>query len=149
MGGSLWGNERCHILRKKPYGKTDRQHIITKRQFIEQRTAVMKTGSRIGDRDADTIVGENRRQAIVSLVERRTDFTPIREVERGAPRAVAQAITEVFKPLRKRVSTITPDQRREFAGYAEVSKQLLAQLAAFQFAHSYATWERGANENTK
>jgi len=34
---------------------------------------------------------------------------------------------------------------REFAGFDEISKQLDAD---FYFAHPYASWERGTNENT-
>ncbi|WP_097107415.1 IS30 family transposase [Nitrosomonas ureae] len=34
---------------------------------------------------------------------------------------------------------------REFAGFDEISKQLDAD---FYFAHPYASWERGTNDNT-
>jgi IS30 family transposase len=43
------------------------------------------------------------------------------------------------------VHTITSDNGREFAGHEEISKQLGAD---FYFAHPYASWERGTNENT-
>lgn len=145
MGGLLWKNLRCQKQRKKRYGKTDRRGIIPNRQSIEQRPAIVETRSRIGDWEADTIIGKNHRQAIVSLVERKTGFTLIRKVERKTAQAVGQAITELLKPHRKRVKTITSDNGREFAGHEEVSKQLRAD---FYFAHPYASWERGTNENT-
>ncbi len=47
------------------------------------------------------------------------------------PRAVGQAITELLKPHRKRVSAISSDDGREFAGHEDVSKQLPARIAAF------------------
>ena len=145
MGGLLWKNLRCQKLRKKRYGKTDRRGIIPNRQSIEQRPAIVETRSRIGDWEADTIIGKNHRQAIVSLVERKTGFTLIRKVERKTAQAVGQAITELLKPHRKQVITITSDNGREFAGHEEISKQLRAD---FYFAHPYASWERGTNENT-
>ncbi len=145
MGGSLWKNLRCQKQRKKRYGKTDRRGIIPNRQSIEQRPAIVETRSRIGDWEADTIIGKNHRQAIVSLVERKTGFTLLRKVERKTAQAVGQAITELLKPHRKLVMTITSDNGREFAGHEEISKRLRAD---FYFAHPYASWERGTNENT-
>ncbi|KXS30737.1 MAG: hypothetical protein AWT59_3142, partial [Candidatus Gallionella acididurans] len=41
--------------------------------------------------------------------------------------------------------TITSDNGKEFAGHEEIAKKLRAD---FYFAHPYASWERGTNENT-
>jgi IS30 family transposase len=144
MGGLLWKNLRCQKQRKKRYGKTDRRGIIPNRRSIEQRPAIVETRSRIGDWEADTIIGKNHRQAIVSLVERKSGFTLIRKVERKTALAVGQTLTELLKPHRRVVHTITSDNGCEFAGHEEVSKQLQAD---FYFAHPYASWERGSNEN--
>lgn len=45
----------------------------------------------------------------------------------------------------RRVHTITSDNGKEFARHEEISKSLNAR---FYFAHPYASWERGLNENT-
>lgn len=145
MGGLLWKNLRCQKQRKKRYGKADRRGMIPNRLSIEQRPAIVESRSRIGDWEADTIIGKNHRQAIVSLVERKTGFTLIRKVERKTAQAVSQAITDLLSPYRKQVATITSDNGREFAGHEEISKRLRAD---FYFAHPYASWERGTNENT-
>ncbi len=144
-GGMLWKNLRCQKQRRKRYGKTDRRGIIPNRQSIEQRPAIVEARSRIGDWEADTIIGKNHRQAVVSLVERKTGYTLIRKVERKTAEAVTKATTRLLKPHRRRVHTITSDNGREFAGHEEISKQLDAD---FYFAHPYASWERGTNENT-
>ncbi|WP_097105520.1 IS30 family transposase [Nitrosomonas ureae] len=96
-GGILWKNLRCQKQRRKRYGKTDRRGIIPNRQSIEQRPAIVDARSRIGDWEADTIIGKNHRQAIVSLVERKTT------------EAVIKATTRLLKPHRRRVHTITSD----------------------------------------
>ena len=145
MGGSLWKQLRCQKQRRKRYGKTDRRGIIPNRQSIEQRPAIVETRSRIGDWEADTIIGKNHKQAIVSLVERKTGFTLIRKVERNTAQAVSDAMTNLLSPHRRRVRTITSDNGREFAGHEAISKKLKAD---FYFAHTYASWERGTNENT-
>ncbi|ALQ52164.1 hypothetical protein ATY38_13660 [Nitrosomonas ureae] len=64
-GGILWKNLRCQKQRRKRYGKTDRRGIIPNRQSIEQRPAIVDARSRIGDWEADTIIGKNHRQAEV------------------------------------------------------------------------------------
>jgi IS30 family transposase len=145
MGGSLWKQLRCQKQRRKRYGKIDRRGIIPNRQSIEQRPAIVETRSRIGDWEADTVIGKNHKQAIVSLVERKSGFLLMRKVERKTAQAVGDTMTNLLKPHRRRVHTITSDNGKEFAGHEEVSRQLRAD---FYFAHPYASWERGTNENT-
>jgi transposase, IS30 family len=144
-GGLLWKQLRCQKQRKKRYGKTDRRGIIPNRQSIEQRPVIVETRSRIGDWEADTLIGKNHRQAIVSLVERKTGFTLIRKVERKTAKAVGDAMVLLLKPYHQNVHTITADNGLEFAGHEATAKQLQAD---FYFAHPYASWERGTNENT-
>jgi len=43
------------------------------------------------------------------------------------------------------VRTLTADNGREFAGHQQIAKALKAD---FYFAHPFASWERGLNENT-
>lgn len=54
-------------------------------------------------------------------------------------------MTLLLKPFRRQVYTITSDNGKEFAWHEEVAKALRAD---FYFAHPYASWERGTNENT-
>jgi IS30 family transposase len=144
-GGWLWKNLRSQKLRKKRYGKADRRGMIPNRQSIEERPAIVEARRRIGDWEADTIIGKNHRQAIVSLVERKTGFTLIEKVERKTAQAVSDAMTKLLNPYRCQVLTITSDNGREFAGHEVIAQRLQAD---FYFAHPYASWERGTNENT-
>ena len=52
---------------------------------------------------------------------------------------------ELLKPYRSQVHTITSDNGKEFASHEEIGKKLKAD---FYFAHPFASWERGTNENT-
>ena len=144
-GGLLWKNLRCQKLRKKRYGKAERRGIIPNRLSIEDRPAIVETRSRIGDWEADTVIGKSHRQAIVSIVERKSGFTLIRKVERKTAQAVSQAMISLLRPHRKKVHTITSDNGKEFAGHEEIASKLKAD---FYFAHPYSSWERGTNENT-
>lgn len=144
-GGLLWKNLRCQKKRKKRYGSFERRGTIPNRLFIEDRPAVVEARKRIGDWEADTIIGKNHRQAIVSIVERKTGLTLIRKVERKTAQAVSHAMIGLMKPYQNRVHTITSDNGREFAGHEGISATLDAK---FYFAHPYSSWERGTNENT-
>lgn len=62
---------------------------------------------------------------------------------RNTAELVGQAIREQLQPLT--VKTITSDNGREFAQHQSIAQQLEAD---FYFAHPYASWERGLNENT-
>jgi IS30 family transposase len=144
-GGSLWKQLRCQKQRKKRYGKMDRRGMMPNRRSIEDRPAIVEARSRIGDWEADTVIGKSHRQAIVSIVERKSGFTLIRKVERKTALAVSQAMVGLLKPHQKKVHTITSDNGREFAGHEEIASGLKAD---FYFAHPYSSWERGTNENT-
>ena len=51
----------------------------------------------------------------------------------------------LMQPIKVHVITITSDNGRAFAGHQDVASALSAD---FYFAHPYASWERGTNENT-
>ena len=144
-GGTLHRHLRCQKRRRKRYGKIDRRGVIAHRQSIDLRPPIVEERSRIGDWEADTLIGRNHKQAIVSLVERKSGFTLIRKVARKTAKEVGQAITSLLKPFRLKVLTITSDNGREFAHHETIAKQLQAD---FYFAHPYASYERGTNENT-
>lgn len=92
---------------------------------------------------ADTIIGCEHRQAIVSLVERTSKLSRLAKVRRNTADLVGQAITTQLASLT--VKTITSDNGREFAQHQDSAGQLKAD---FYFAHPYSSWERGLNENT-
>lgn len=141
----LWKNLRSQKLWKKRYGKAERRGTIPNRISIDDRPAIVETRRRIGDWEADTVIGNNHRQAIESIVERKTGYTLIRKVERKTALPVSQAMIELLKPHRKKVHTITSDNGKEFAGHEEIANKLKAK---FYFAPPYSSWERGTNENT-
>jgi IS30 family transposase len=119
--------------------------MIPNRLSIDDRPAIVDERKRIGDWEADTVIVKNHRQAIVSIVERKTGFTLIRKVERKTAHAVSQAMVGLLKPYQNKVHTITSDNGREFAGHEKIAATLKAD---FYFAYPCLSWERGTNENT-
>ena len=52
---------------------------------------------------------------------------------------------EVLTPLKERLLTVTFDNGKEFSEHEQMAKALEADI---YFAHPFASWERGINENT-
>ena len=67
--GTLHRHLRCQKQRHKRYGSYDRRGQLANRRCISERPAVVDSRSRLGDWEADTIVGKGHQQAIVSLTE--------------------------------------------------------------------------------
>ena len=110
---------------QETYGKADQRGMIPKRRSTEERLAIVETRRRIGDGGADTIIGKNHQQAIVSMVERKTGLTLI-ENEHKTARAVGEAMIRLLKPHRRRVHTATSDNGREFAGHEAIAQHMQA-----------------------
>lgn len=144
-GGHLWRHLRCQKLRRKRYGRHDRRGTMPGRVSIEQRPPIVEARTRVGHWEGDTIVGANHRQALVSLVERKSRYTLLTKVERKTAELVGRAVTGLLKPFKARVHSLTTDNGREFAEHQAISHKLDAD---FYFAHPYASWERGSCENT-
>jgi len=144
-GGALYHHLRCQKKRRKRYGSYNRRGQLIDRISIDERPAIVDKRSRIGDWELDTIIGKNHKQALVSLTERKTRYTLIQKVKRKTAESVADAIIKLLTPFTDRVLTMTSDNGKEFAEHKKVASKLNAK---FYFAHPYASWERGLNENT-
>ena len=144
-GGNLHLHLRCQKQRRKRYGSYNRRGQLVDRVSIDERPAIVDLRSRIGDWELDTIIGKNHQQAIVSLTERKSRFTLIKKVERKTAQCVSDAIIELLSPFVDHVHTLTSDNGKEFADHKNIADKLNAD---FYFAHPYASWERGLNENT-
>lgn len=144
-GGTLHLRLRCRKVRRKRYGTPSRRGQIPNRVSIEARPAVVEAKRRLGDWEADTIIGRGHQSALVSLTERKSKLTLLQKVERRSAAEVARASLALLGPLADKVRTITSDNGKEFAHHERIARGLGAR---FNFAHPYASWERGLNENT-
>ncbi len=145
QGGTLYRHLRCQKQRRKRYGSYSRRGQLVDRVSIDQRPAIVDSRSRIGDWELDTVIGKNHKQAIVSLTERKSRFTLIQKVKRKTAECVTNAIINLLAPISDQVHTLTSDNGKEFADHKMIADKL---NATFYFAHPYASWERGLNENT-
>jgi len=142
-GGTLWGHLRCRKKRKKLYGSYDKRGQIPNRTSIDERPQVVEDRSRLGDWEADTIIGKGKKGAIVILVDRKSRYLRMGLVSQRTKEAVKEKIISLLADFP--VHTITCDNGKEFTSHEEIANVLEAEV---YFAHPYASWERGTNENT-
>jgi transposase, IS30 family len=115
------------------------------RVMIDKRPKIVEKKSRIGDLEIDTVIGKNHVGALVTVVDRKSKFTLIKNVPSKEAKVVTQALIEMIQPIKAITHTITSDNGKEFAYHKEVATALDAQ---FYFANPYHSWERGLNEHT-
>jgi IS30 family transposase len=145
-GGDLYNHLRIASKPyRKRYGHYDRRGKIKNRVDIDERPAIIEKRSRIGDWEGDTIIGKGRKGALLTMVERKTLYTVIVRLTGKHADLLARAAVKEMKHLQSKVKTITFDNGLEFAHHEEIGKGLNANI---YFAHPYASWERGTNENT-
>ena len=143
-GGTLWTHLRCQKKRRKRYGKHDRRGKIPNRKSIEERPEIVQQRARFGDWEVDLVLGKDQQGVIVTLTERKSRFTLLQGVSSKQADLVSQTVITLLKwvvPL----ESITADNGKEFADHLEIAQALSVD---FFFAHPYASWERGTNENT-
>ena len=143
-GGDLYKHLRCQKKRRKRYGSRDRRGKLPNRRSIEERPKLVDQRQRLGDWEVDTLLGKGRRQAVLTLTERKSRFALLRKVDRRTAELVSNAVIDLLHPLADRSHTITADNGKEFAEHERIAQELGLD---FFFAHPYAAWERGSNEN--
>lgn len=145
QGGVLYKHLRCQKARKKRYGRYDRRGQIKDRVSIDERPAIVAQRIRMGDWEADTVIGRPGGPVLVTLAERKSRVSLIALARNKTALAVTDALLSVLRPVADHVHTLTYDNGKEFAHHLVIAKELEAQ--GF-FAHPYHSWERGLNENT-
>ena len=143
-GGSLWEHLRHPKKYRKRAGGRDRRGKIPNRRSIDERPAIVAERARIGDWEADLILGANRKGAALTLTERKSCFTLLRILASKHAQPIREAIIALLKGD-ARLKTITFDNGKEFAEHEQIARALNVDC---YFAHPYASWERGTNENT-
>ena len=144
-GGQLHKNLRSQKPRRKRHlSGRDRRGQIPNRRPISERPEHIEQRRQVGHWEGDTVIGAAHKQAIVTLVERKSGFAVLAKVSNKTTDLVRRAIEIKLKPLCSRVKTLTVDNGKEFADHQAVDQALGIQTF---FADPYCSWQRGSNEN--
>jgi IS30 family transposase len=135
-------------LRKRRRSASERRsRYVLPHQGIDQRPAIVRERSRIGDWEGDLVVGPMSRSAVATLVERRSRYLRLVHLPEGhRAEQLAEALTHALAGIDtgKRL-TLTWDQGSEMARHDLVAN--LFTEGVF-FAKPGSPWMRGTNENT-
>lgn len=143
-GGEFYTHLRQGKRRyRKGYGQ--KRGRIPDAVSIELRPAIVDERSRLGDWEADLVLGKQGTGAIVTLAERKSRIYLTKKVFSKDAVEVSNAIISLLSDYRDVCHTITFDNGLEFSEHKAIAKALEADI---YFAHPYASYERGLNENT-
>ena len=144
-GGSLYRYLRHQGKKyRKRYGQNDYRGRIPNRVDIADRPSIVDNRSRIGDWEADCVIGKGRQGAFATLAERKSRLYLALRTKNKTAKETNAAILRLLKHMKQHVMTLTFDNGREFCWHSELAKQLECET---YFAKPYHSWERGLNEN--
>jgi IS30 family transposase len=129
---------------RKRYGYPRNRTGIPNRVDIDNRPEIANQRGRVGDWEADTIIGKNHKGAIVTLDERKSKLRLAAPLQGKKARLVTEAMVKLLHPFQAFVQTITFDNGKEFTGHELIAEKLSCDT---YFAKPYHSWERGQNEN--
>ena len=144
-GGTLYTHLRHqNKTYRKRYGSSRNRTGIPDRVDIDLRPDAANNRERIGDWEADTIIGKNHKGAIVTLDDRKSKLRLAAPLSGKKAISVKEAIIALLQPIEQFVKTVTFDNGKEFTMHKSIAKELGCDT---YFAKPYHSWERGQNEN--
>nr|WP_221894074.1 IS30 family transposase [Bathymodiolus japonicus methanotrophic gill symbiont] len=144
-GGELYKHLRHqNKTYRKRYGSAHNRTGIPNRVDIDERPEEVNNRKRIGDWEADTIIGKNHKGAIVTLDERVSKLRLAFPLAGKKAQYVLDATILMLDPIKSFVKTITFYNGKEFTLHEKIAEALGCDT---YFSTPYSSWERGQNEN--
>lgn len=133
--------------RMKLNGRRVQRHgTITGSISIEKRPGYIQKRRQLGHWETDNVIGKQTDDTALSVtVERVSRYTILSLTDRSAKDKADNLIQRLSQLPQKARRTITSDNGKENTLHEQISTSLTVK---FFFCHSYASWEKGTNENT-
>ncbi len=110
---------------------------------LSERPTIANDRQRLGDIEADTMLGKTGGACLLTLVDRKSRYLWCQKLPAKKAIHVQTAMIDLLKDVK--TYTITPDRGKEFARHQTISQVL---GATFYFPKPSEPWQRGSNENT-
>ena len=110
---------------------------------LEERPKEANERQRVGDWEADSVMGKPGGASLLTLVDRMSLYTKAKKLPKKTAGNVRDGMIACLKG--EPCHTITPDRGKEFAYHEEISKVL--HDVPFYFPEPHQPWQRGRNEN--
>lgn len=144
-GGALYKDLRVMPKRRrKRYGSDDSRGILRGKRMISERPASINERTELGHWEADTVMGKDKHQCILTLVERKTGLSRMAKLPNRTADLTVKAISKIISKEPHLFKTITFDNGTEFHSYKLLEARF--QVTCY-FANPHHPWERGCNEN--
>jgi len=144
-GGRLFVHLRFSHRKRKPRfprKNIDRRGVIQNAVSIEHRSAGGNNRSRYGHWERDTMFGEDRRNSVLVLADRKSRYLRLGKLSRRTSSLTLKKTKELLANMPMR--SMTNDRGREFMDHQQLTKEL--KIPVF-FCHPYSSSERGTVEN--
>jgi IS30 family transposase len=152
---SLWEKRK---RRKKMHKRLHRRakRLAPAGRRIDDRPPAVCTRKEFGHWEIDLVVSgkDTGKGVLMTLVERKTRKVIVRKLKDGTQHAVRRALNGIERTMGKEAfrilfKTITADNGSEFLQADEMERSAFGGLrrTKIYYAHPYASWERGSNEN--
>ena len=123
----------------------EKQREELKKRRIDTRPAIVEVKARVGDWEGDTVIGTDKKPAILTHLERKSGLLLADKLERATGEITRERTIQTFKRIPNgKKHTVTYDNGSEFAEHELMERET---GLAIYFAYPYHSWERGANEN--
>lgn len=144
QGGKLYLHLRSQkTYRKRGFKNNDRRGQISNRTSIHCRDVEINNRTRLGDFEADTVIGKHHKGAILTLVERKSLFIHI--VYLGTTRQSTKTIDHCIVRLKSsQAYSVTFDNGKEFSEHQRLQDRGIDTY----FADPYKSNQRARNENS-
>ena len=134
-----------HLRRrnKRKQTKNANYNTIHPDRIIPEWTSEIKSRSRIGDWEGDTVYGAVGKGLLVTLVDRKTRYLCSGLLHNRVADETRQRIESLLKDMP--VHSISLDNGSEFSEFRALENNLNTEV---YFAEPHKPWQRGTNENT-
>lgn len=121
-GGSLCEQLRCQKKRKKRYASwsRDRSGQIALESPLVSDLSTLKPDPKIGHWEGDALIGAAYKQAIVTLMERKSGYALIAKVSNKTSDLVSQTIITKLNPVALLIKALTFDNGKELAEHVRI-----------------------------
>ena len=144
-GGEIFKVLRIYPKRRrKRYRSEDYRGRLKGKRPISERPAGANDRSVFGHWEADTVMGADRFECVLTLVERQTGYAQLAKIRHRTAREVTAALGRIIALQPDLFKTITFDNGTEFHSYKRLERRF---PITCYFAAPHHPWERGSNEN--
>lgn len=144
-GGSLYKDLRIvPKRRRKRYRSEDSRGILRGKRLISERPDAINNRLEFGHWEADTVMGKDKHQCVLTMVERMTGYNRMVKLSNRTALLATSALSRIIASQPDVYKSITFDNGTEFHSYKELEEK--SPLICY-FSNPHHPWERGSVEN--